>query len=435
MESAAIEIIIVLVLVFLNGVFAMTELAVMTARKARLEGRAAAGSQGARAALALKDRPDRFLSTVQIGITLIGILSGAFAGATLAEGLGVWLNALPGLQGRGEGLAVAIVVVLLTFLSLIFGELVPKQIALNNSEGVASVMSRPMALVARVATPFVWLLSASSNGVMRALRIPANQEPLVSDDEVRHLVREGRESGHFEQSEQEIIERTLKLGERSVRSLMTHRNDIIWLDSELPLEESLARMLDAPHHYFPLCQGDIHDVIGIIAVKDVLQALRGGQEFELATLAKPPQYVIGSMTGLRLLEAFRSTRETIALVVDEHGSVEGLVTLNDMLEGVVGWLPSVNGEEEIVVREEGGWLVDAVVAIENFEDYFQVDARSTAPAAQITTVAGLIAAAAQDVPRLGLTCQVGPFQLEVVDMDDRRIDKILVTRIEPEPGE
>jgi putative hemolysin len=434
MESA-LEITIVLVLILLNGIFAMTELAVMTARKARLEGRASSGSQGARAAIALKERPDRFLSTVQIGITLIGVLSGAFAGATLAEPLAAWLERIPGLQGRGEGLAVAAVVILLTFLSLIFGELVPKQIALNNSEGVASAMARPMALIARIATPFVWLLSASSNAVMTALRIPAGQDSTVSDEEVRLLVQEGREAGHFDQSEQEIIERTLKLGERSVRSLMTHRNDIVWLDSERPLEDSLARMLGAPHHYFPLCGGDIHNVIGIIAVKDVLQALRGGNEFELASLAKPPQYVIGTMTGLRLLEAFRASHETIALVVDEHGSVEGLVTLNDMLEGVVGWLPSVNGEEEIVVRDSGGWLVDAVVAIENFEDYFQVDARSAAPAAQITTVAGLIAAVAQDVPRLGLACQVGPFQLEVIDMDDRRIDKILVTRLEPEPGE
>ena len=410
----------------------MAELAMMTARRARLESRSESGSSGAKAALALKERPDRFLSAVQIGITLIGILSGAFAGATLAEALGTELDKIPMFQGSGEGLAVAIVVVIVTFMSLIFGELVPKQIALNNPEGVAVLISRPMRLLAKISTPFVWLLSATSNGVMKALRIEPGEGSQVSEEEVRFLLREGTEAGLFEPAEQAIIERTFRLGDRSVRSLMTHRNDIVWLDLEHPLDDSMARMLEAPHHYFPLCRGDVHEVVGILAVKDVLQSLRTEGEVLLEPLAQKALFVIGSITGLRLLEIFRESRSSIALVVDEHGSLEGLVTVNDLLEAVVGGLPSVNEEEEIVLREDGSWLVEAVTSIENFEDHFQYDVRGEAAAGQFTTVAGLVVAVSGTVPSLGMACEVGPFRFEVVDLDENRIDKILVTR-KPDP--
>jgi putative hemolysin len=425
----ALEVAILLVLIFLNGVFAMAELAMMTARRARVESRSESGSSGAKAALALKERPDRFLSAVQIGITLIGILSGAFAGATLAEALGKELDKIPMLTGSGEGIAVAAVVIVVTFMSLIFGELVPKQIALNNPEGVAVLISRPMRLLAKVSTPFVWLLSATSNGVMKALRIEPGEGSQVSEEEVRYLLREGTEAGLFEPAEQAIIERTFRLGDRSVRSLMTHRNDIVWLDLEHPLDDSMARMLEAPHHYFPLCRGDVHEVVGILAVKDVLQSLRSEGEVLLEPLAQKALFVIGSITGLRLLEIFRESRSSIALVVDEHGSLEGLVTVNDLLEAVVGGLPSVNEEEEIVLREDGSWLVEAVTSIENFEDHFQFDVRGEAAAGYFTTVAGLVVAVCGRTPSLGMTCQVGPFRFEVVDLDENRIDKILVTRL------
>ncbi len=429
----ALEVAILLVLIFLNGVFAMAELAMMTARRARLESRSESGSSGAKAALALKERPDRFLSAVQIGITLIGILSGAFAGATLAEALGTELDKIPMLKGSGEGIAVAAVVIAVTFMSLIFGELVPKQIALNNPEGVAVLISRPMRLLAKISTPFVWLLSATSNGVMKALRIEPGEGSQVSEEEVRFLLREGTEAGLFEPAEQAIIERTFRLGDRSVRSLMTHRNDIVWLDLEHPLDDSMARMLEAPHHYFPLCRGDVHEVVGILAVKDVLQSLRTEGEVLLEPLAQKALFVIGSITGLRLLEIFRESRSSIALVVDEHGSLEGLVTVNDLLEAVVGGLPSVNEEEEIVLREDGSWLVEAVTSIENFEDHFQYDVRGEAAAGQFTTVAGLVVAVSGSVPSLGMACDVGPFRFEVVDLDENRIDKILVTR-RPDPS-
>jgi len=429
MGTVAFEIVIVLCLILFNGVFAMAELAVMTARKARLQQKADEGSGGAASALALKDEPDRFLSIVQIGITLIGVLSGAFAGATIAESLGGWLDNFPVLAGRGETLAVAVVVIILTFLSLVFGELVPKQIALNNPEAVASRIARPMATLSLVSRPFVWLLMVASSGVMRLLRIRPGDDTLVSEEEVKIILREGTEAGLFDEAERDIIERTFKLGDRTVRSLMTHRSDMIWLDSTLDLQENLDRMANSPHHYFPLGQGSVHEIIGVVPLKDVWRSDRTGGSINFEALARPPLYVIETTTGLRLLDLFRESHSSVAIVVDEHGSVEGIVTVNDLLEAVVGDLPSITTEPDVVEREDGSWLVEAVMAIEEFEDRFEFPARDVFPGSQIASVAGLVIAATGSMPKLGTSCRVGPYRIEVVDMDNHRIDKVLVTRL------
>jgi putative hemolysin len=275
----------------------------------------------------------------------------------------------------------------------------------------------------------VWLLTVSSGAVLRLLRLKPNEEEGVTEEDVRMMVKEGRDSGLFDPAEHDIIERTFKLGDRPVRSLMTHRSDLVWLNLNDSIEANLDKMTEAPHHYFPLSKGNLHDLIGIVSVKNVWQAERRGNTIDLAALAIAPTYVIESMRGLKLLETFRQTHSTVAIVLDEHGSVEGIVTLNDLLEAVVGDLPSVNPELEIVERGDGTWLVDAVIAIEDFEEHFKIPARELLAPAQFTTLAGLIVTAVGHLPKTGVKCQVDGYELEVVDMDENRVDKVLVKKV------
>lgn len=429
MTQIVVEIVVIFCLILLNGLLSMSELAMMTARKQRLVKRAEQGDQNAIVALDLKQHPDRFLSTVQIGITLIGILSGAVAGATLAKTLGTWLENFAIFRDRGESVAVVLVVIAITYLSLLFGELIPKQIALSSSENVASFMARPMRFLAKISSPLVWLLSTSSNAILGLLRLKDINSQTVLEEEVRFLLKEGRATGEVEESEQEIIERTFKLGDRAVSSIMTSRVDIVWLDSEQSFEENFRRISGSPHHFFPLCKGKLQEVVGVISVKDLLVAQASQSETDLLTLATEPMYVIGSMNGLRLLDSFRNGHRTMALVVDELGNISGLVTINDLLEAVVGDMPSVNPEGDITLREDGTWLVEGLMPIEDFLEYFELSVAHTQHLGRFSTVAGFVIAKLGKLPALGDHCVVEGHRIEVIDMDGQRVDKLLVERI------
>lgn len=428
MNLIAFEIAIVFALILMNGVFAMTELAMMTANQVRLQNAANAGSRRARAALNLKATPDKFLSAVQIGITLIGVLSGAFAGATLAKSLGAALDRVPILAGNGEAAAVGLVVLAITFLSLVFGELVPKQVAIRNPEGVATLMAIPMTQIAKIASPFVWVLSTSSNAVLKALRLRGYSDSRVTEEEVRVIVSLAHDQGLLEEAEHEMIQRTVKLGDRRVSSLMTHRGDVVWLNADEPVEKLLNQMAEAPYHTFPLCKGSLQSLIGIVSVRDVWSRHEKGQLINLEEIATEPTYILGSVSALRLLDSFRDNREGLIVVVDEHGSIDGVVTATDLLEALVGGLSVSEEEPEILEREDGSWLVEGSLSVEELEDHFAHDFRKEVGSSQIQTVAGLVIEASGEVPRLGLIVKVGPYKFEVVDMDRQRVDKVIVSR-------
>jgi putative hemolysin len=431
----SLEISIVALLIVLNGVFAMSELAVVSSRRVRLKQLAENGNRGARVALRLIEHPGRFLSTVQIGITLIGIFAGAFGGATLANKLGDWLDRFPFIAPNGDAIALAAVVAAITYLSLIVGELVPKRIALKSPERVASLVARPMAMMSRLAAPAVWLLGTSTDAVLRLLRLHGERDQTVSEEEVRSLITEGTRAGIFAPQEKEMIEGVLRLADRTVRAIMTPRPDIYWLDINDPLEVNLEEMRQSGCSRFPVCRGDIDDVVGIVRAKDLLEPALAGEPIDLARFAVRPLIVHDGMPVLRLLELFRQSGRQMAVVVDEYGSVEGLATLTDILESIAGELPGPGEEAEGVAvrREDGSWLVDGMMPIDEFED--RVGLRGLRGDQEFHTLAGFVVTQLGHIPRVGECFTWHGHRFEVVDMDGRRVDRVLMTPAAAADGE
>ena len=433
--SLAFEIAVIVFLVVLNGCFAMSEMAIVSSRKARLAARAADGSKGAQAAMELAENPGRFLSSVQIGITLVGILAGAYSGATLAGHLETWLNGFPILDPVAEILSIALVVGAITYASLIVGELVPKQIALANPEAVAIAVARPMAVVAKVALPLVWLLEGSSKLALRILRIKKSDDQTVTEEEVKAMIAEGTQSGVFEPEEQELLAGVLRFGDRRIRGIMTPRNEMMSIDLDWDQDRIIQALRDSPHSRLPVYRGSSDDILGVVQAKDLLNRFLAGQNLDLAEAVKPVDVVHDNSPALQVLDTLKRSSIHLALVVDEYGSVEGIVTAADILSAILGGL-SEHGEEyegAITLRQDGSWLVDGSVAVDVARDRLGCRVMEGEDG-DYDTVAGFVLSRSRSIPSAGDFFVWQGWRFEVVDMDGRRIDKVLVSRQDEDGG-
>jgi putative hemolysin len=429
------ESVIVLALILLNGFFAMSELAVVSARTARLQPLARNGNRKAARALKLAEDPGRFLSSVQIGITLIGILTGAYGGATIAEGLGDRLDAIPQIAPYGHLLAVAMVVVVITYLSLVLGELVPKRIALAAPERIAMMVSGPLVLISIVGKPIVSLLSVSGSLVLKLLGIRESDKDAVTEEEVRTVIAEGTASGVIDPVEHKMLEGVLRLADRPVRAIMVPRPDIVWIDIDDSEEEIRADLASTGASRVIVARGgNVDEPLGIVRKKDLLRVLLRGEKLDLTANLLQPLYVPESVSVLTLLNMFKTQSAHIALVVDEFGAIEGLVTPTDVLEAIAGDLGSTlaNDLREIFPREDGSFLVDGSTSLDDLEQSLSV---KVDPDADFHTAAGLVLNALGRIPSTGERLRIGRWTVEVVDMDGRRIDKLLFAPADPESPE
>jgi putative hemolysin len=425
------ELVIVFLLILLNSLFALSEMAIVSARKTRLQQRAEGGDRGARAALDLSEEPTRFLSTVQIGITLIGILSGAFGGATIAETIANALSRIPWLAPYSEAIGVGVVVLVITYLSLVVGELVPKRIALNNAESIAVRVAAPMTRLSRWARPAVTLLSHSTDAVLRLLGIKPSDEPMITEEEIKLMIYEGARTGIFEEAEREILGRVFRLGDRKVSTLMTYRTELVWLDIDDPMDDNLQKVAEAGYSRFAVCRGNPDDVLGFIQVKDLFARSLSNEPIDLAELIRPANFIPESMSALELLDYFRERKDRMALVVDEFGGVAGLVTLNDVLEAIVGDIPTVadHYEPEVIRREDGSLLLDGALSIEELKELLRLEDLPEEEEAGYETLGGMLMAQFGRIPATGDYLELKDLRFEVVDMDGYRVDKVLVSAI------
>jgi putative hemolysin len=432
--SYLFEIVIILVLILLNGILAMAEFAVVSAKKTRLQHRVDSGDKRAAVALELANEPTHFLSTIQIGITLVGIFAGAFGGATIARELALYLEEFPLLAPYGDFLAIAVVVVIITYLTLIFGELVPKHLALNNAENIASSVAKPMRFLSVIASPLVFIISRSTEAVLWIMRVRETKEPPVTEEEIKIMLEEGSEAGVFEKAEISMVEGVFDLGDRRVESLMTHRSDVIALDLNDPADDNLRKMTSTGRSNFPVYEGDLDNIVGMVTVKDVLARMVDGCTPDIKASVTRPLFVPHALPVLKLLESFKETGVHIALVTDEYGSIQGVITLHDILEAIVGDVRTLGEpvETPIVVREDGSWLISGDTPIEDVRNALSVDSFPGEDQGHYRTIAGLILFILERIPKTGDHLVVGGLRYEVVDMDGNRIDKVLVMRVPEE---
>ena len=429
MPSVMLEVSVVVLLILLNGIFAMSEIAVVSARKTRLRQWAEEGNAKARAALELANNPNQFLATIQIGITLVGILAGAFGGATIAKELSVILNDISWLAPYSHPLSLALVVVVIAYLSLIVGELVPKRLALNNPERLAMAIAAPMQVLSRVAYPAVHLLGLSTELLLRALGMKPSTEPLVTEEEIRALIEQGTQAGMFEEAEQEMVERVFRLGDRRVSAVMTPRTEIVWLDREASALEIRRTITESAHSRFLVADGSLDNVLGVVHSKDLLAHILGEQVVNLEATLQQPLYVPESMRALKVLELFKQSGTHIALVIDEYGGIQGLVTPSDILEAIVGDLPEAGEQVEplAVQREDGSWLVDGMLPVDEFKDLFDLGELPGEDQGIYQTLAGFVVMQLGRIPAATDYFVWEGLKIEVVDMDGNRVDKVLVT--------
>ncbi len=434
------EIVILLMLFVVNGLFSMSEIAVVSARRARLQHLANEGNHRAATALALAREPSNFLSTIQVGITFVGIFSGAFGEATLSRELAQTLAAVPSLAPYSDALALTIVVVAIAYFSLIIGELVPKRLALQNPEMIASLTAAPMRLLSKIAYPIVALLSHSTDLVLRMLGAAKSRQSPVSEDEIRVLMEQGARAGVFEQYEKRLVQNVLLLDERSIVAEMTPRLDVVFIDLNEPLEGNLRKIVDSGHSRFPVCRGGPEHIVGVILAKDILARQVAGEPVDLAACMLEPLYVPETLTCIRMLETFKTSNLHIALVVDEYGDFQGLVTLNDILEAIVGDL-SASGEGDgqmIVERTTGSWLIDGMLDTIDLKELLGVSELPGEDDNVYHTLGGMMMIQIGRIPQPADAFEWGGYRFEVVDMDGPRVDKVLVSRITEDaapPGE
>ncbi len=432
--SPTIEILLVLLLIVINGLFVMSELAIVSARKVRLQNLANQGNARAQVAWELASAPNQFLATVQIGITLLAILSGAFGESVISKRLEPILESIPLLAPSREAISSVAAVLIITYLTLIIGELVPKRLALNHPEPIASAVAIPMRMLATIGSPVVYLLSYSTDLVVRLMGIKPSTEPQVTEEEIRVLIEQGTEAGTFEEAEQDMVERVFRLGDRPVNALMTPRPDIVWLDLEDSAEENREKMLDSGHSRFPVCQSGLDNVLGVIHVTDLLSRSLSGQPLDLTISLRQPVFVPESTRGLKVLELFKQTGIHMALVVDEYGVIQGMVTLNDIMVEIVGDVPSAEDLEDpqAVQREDGSWLLDGMLPVDEFFEIFQIDELPAEHRGSYQTLGGFVITHLGRIPAATDHFEWENMRFEVMDMDGNRVDKVLV--IPPQTG-
>jgi putative hemolysin len=421
------EIFIILVLILINGVFSMAEIAMVSARKSRLEFSAKRGDKGAKTALDTINSPNKFLSTVQIGITLIGILTGIFSGEKIQDDVTRFFIERQVAQGTAETLSVVVVVGLLTFFSLVLGELVPKRIGLSNPEGIAKVMSRPMRYLALLTAPFVWTLTAFSDLIIMIFRIKSSPESKVTEEEIKAIIQEGTEGGEVQEIEQDIVERVFHLGDRTISSLMTHRNDVIYLhldDSQQTIRETVNKEM---HSLYPVYDEDKGYIKGIVLLKDLFRYL-DTPDFRLQDHLLKPSFITEHVSAYEVLIHFKASKVHYGIITDEFGQTQGIVTMKDLLHALVGDFSDFYAEEfSFVEREDGSWLIDGQYPLVEFFRHFDLEEEATD--LKYTTLGGLIMNEVRSVPEPGQVVTWMNFEIEVVDMDGPRIDKVIVKEI------
>ena len=430
------EILILIVLILLNGVFAMSELALVSAKPARLKAWAEKGDRGAAAALRLKDDPSRLLSAVQTGITLIGVVAGAYGATRIADDLTPPLRAaVPALASRADDIAFAVVIVLTTFLSLILGELVPKRIALLAPERIASLTAIPMHVLSVVAAPAISFLRLCTEGILTLFRVNKTRNDDVTEEEIRTVLAEGASSGAIEEEEHAMVRGVLGLGDRDVRSIMTARPEVVWLDLDESKDEILKCIADSGHSRFPVARGDVDQIVGIVQTKDLLRQVSKTGRLDIAATMKKPTFIPDSLSVMRLLDSLSGTEVRMGIVLDEHGSMQGIVTAADILGAIAGdaaFSPD-DGLDPAVQREDGSWLIDGLTPLEDFER--QIGVAGFSGEIGYSTVGGLIMHELQRLPTAGDKVETGGLIFEVVDMDRRRIDKVLVKQAVAAPAD
>lgn len=423
------EFLFIILLSVANGIFAMSEAAMISSRRARLQQRAENGDAGAAAALKLSEKPDRFLSTVQIGITLIGILSGAVGGSTLAKSVEPAIAAIPALATRAEAISVFLVVLLITYLSLVIGELVPKTLALNNAEGIASLVARPMQVLSTLASPIVSLLSLSTRVVLLVLGVRPSDEPPVTEEEVRIMLEQGAEAGVFATSEQQMLENVFRLGDWRTSAVMTPYTEVEWVDLDAPIEETIQLISNSRYFAYPVFQGDHRNLLGVVLLEDLWVQLANSKPLDVKSAIKTPLVIPENAPATSALEQFRITGQRLALVMDEHGSISGVITPQDILEAVLGEAPAET-EARMSQRADGSWLVDGMLHIDEVEDL--LDDKTLFPEDErgdYQTLGGFVMMRIGRIPQPADQFEWNGMRFEVMDMDGRRVDKILISRL------
>jgi len=418
------DLFILFLLILINGFFSMAEIALVSSRKPRLEAQANKGDLRAKLALQLAQKPDSFLSTVQIGITIIGIFTGIFSGERIVDDVEAFLMKQQPISAFANELATAVVVIAVTFFSLVFGELVPKRLGLSNPEGIAKSVAGPMLLVSKFMHPFVWLLSRTSNVILKVFMVKTD-ELQVTEEEIKAIINEGTEHGAIEETEQEIIQRVFHLGDRNVTSLMTHRSDIIWFDLNDSENSIREKILKEPHSVYPVCDKSIDNIKGIVSIKDMYTT---PDDIPFKDVMNNPLFVPETISPYQLLEKFKQSKIHTSFVVDEYGSLLGLVTLGDILEAIVGDLPELDLQDyEIKMREDGSYLVDAQIPFYDFLSHFEKADWMGEGDQEFDTLAGFILQQLERIPVTGDQFEWKGFSFEILDMDGRRIDKVQVT--------
>lgn len=411
----------------MNGVFSMSEIALISSRKSRLETAAKKGSKSAKAALDLANSPNKFLSAVQIGITLIGILTGIYSGDKITEDVEYFVSGFEAITPYAHSVAVGIVVVVLTFFSLVLGELLPKRIGLNHPESIAKAMAMPMKVISIITAPFIWLLTTSTEFLLKILQIKPTADGKVTEEEIKAIIKEGTEVGEVQEIEQDIVERVFHIGDRKVNSLMTHRSSMVYLSMEDTLDEIKTKVLDELHSVYPVCEENLDEVVGVVFLKDLFANFEKGN-FNLRSIAKEPSYFIEHTSAYKALENFKKTKVHYAFITDEYGVFQGIITLNDILEALVGDAADFDDDEyKLIANEDGSWLVDGQYSLHDFLTYFDMDELTTDY--EVTTVSGFIITELGAIPKEGDKLIWNKLEFEAQKMDGVKIDKVLITTL------
>jgi putative hemolysin len=420
------EILIIIALLILNGLFAMCEIALVSSKKSRLEQSAKNGSKGATIALKLLEEPEKFLSTVQIGITLVGIIAGAYGGEAFANDIQPLFEKFDLTREYAEQLAFAMIVAVITYFSLIVGELVPKSIALNNPEKITIVFSPFMRLLARITYPVVFFLTLSTKGLLKIMMIKERNEPPVTEEELKYLIETGSKHGVIEKQEKDIMEQVFRFGDYKAQDIMVQRKDIIWIDVNCKIEDVITEIAAATYTKYPVCDGSLDNVIGVISIKDILD-FQNGVPFDLRGRMVPPIFFPQRRTALKVLDDFRRAKVHIGFVVNEHGNTVGLITLHNLVENVMGDLPDIHIEKEkkVISREDGSFLIDGELKIKELKKLLKI--KNLPDEKNYTTLAGLVIYQLRNNPKAGDRFSLKNYRFEIVDMDGKRVDKVLIT--------